>query len=670
MLQRTTRAGAPADWLKLLNQVAQLLVREHEIVAVLTKRSGAAGSISLLFTADRSTDDDEDPLEYLVMRNPRRKPSPGPQSAEHPTESLHAIETKNDLLQYIYTHRKVPFRTHVQGVEILLNAVVDAAQTYHKTPDGDATEESENALTQLTLRKELLDLYVTFYSIGKMHRRLHSTMLEQFYTAMTSMSRGTVHAAVEDSDPSEMPLAFTQLESAVYKGILADQGISRTGYHILRQIFSQTYQGGKDSTDANNKTTWKVPSLFRWLLRLLGHKASSEHSASSRAEYPKGCAWEIHRLLVWVLNRARTSVDTLSTLSSSHSITLVSLTKALGDIQESMAWLHFMVHDSPMVRGHLKAIESTLFNAMGPKRLRSKFADSPSAQDIDDDGGLADINVEIDLDRTSHHRRLGEECLWLLVQYQDAVRSLTAQAAIPTHNVTFTLLSQPAGSSPKTALHDWKDVIAALYPPPSATVTSSTNKYIPCDEVITTLAEYGRDNPNPATHILRKQNHRFYGSWHAEAVLGTLRHLSKVPNSPAILGDIDLSAFRHTFNSIGVSKRCCPVCDKLLSLLGAPETDSNGSASMVLSSHQNFYPTGLPPHLPKDIAVELLQWLEKRVKAAVDKLVLKRRRDSLGSQESTGSSDSKGHSPRKGKKGCADTHFIMMHVPKATEGAV
>jgi len=139
-------------------------------------------------------------------------------------------------------------------------------------------------------------------------------------------------------------------------------------------------------------------------------------------------------------------VDTLSTLSSSSSVTLVSLTKALNNAWQSMARLHFMVHCSPLVRAHLKAIESTLFEAMDPKRLQGKSMDT----DVDEDGGFADTRVEIDFARVNH--RVGEEYLWLLVRYQDALRSLTAQSAIPTHAVTFSLFTPPAVNSPETPL--------------------------------------------------------------------------------------------------------------------------------------------------------------------------------------------------------------------------
>jgi len=177
---------------------------------------------------------------------------------------------------------KVPFRIHVQGVEIFFNAVIDASCTYQKilhSPDGDATAvDIENARAKVGLRNTLLGLYVTFYSVGKMHPRFHSTMIEQFYTALTSLRQGTVHATVEDIGASKIPLVFTELESRVFKCILASQAIPRTEYQLLRRIFSVTYHGGKDSMNAKRKTSRKVLALLRWVLRLLCHKRSSRGS--------------------------------------------------------------------------------------------------------------------------------------------------------------------------------------------------------------------------------------------------------------------------------------------------------------------------------------------------------------------------------------------------------
>ena len=617
-----------------------------------------------------STGDGEDPdscLDYLVTRNPRRNPSPELWPPESLTESLSVIESKQHLLQYIYKYRKVPFRIHVKGIEILYNAAIEASHIYQKllySPYLDAATASiDNALIQVKLRHSLLELYVTFYSIRKMHRRFQSTMLKQFHTAMTDMRQATVFAAVKDSGCSEIQLTFTDLEHKIFELILGDPAIPRTEFQILRRIFSPTYADGKDSTGIKGKTTWKATGLLRWLRRLLGREIPARGGQSGQGVgYSKECAWDIHRLLVWVLNKARASVDILSTLHSANSVSFVTITNALESAQKSMARLHSMVHHSSLVQTHLKAIESTLSKAMNPS----------ASQEIDEDGGLADISVEIDLARANH--RVGEQCLWQLVRYQEALKSLTAQSIIPSHAVTFTLFTMPAGDNPeiarKTALHDWKDVIAAIYAAPSATFTSSAGiesistdtAYISADEAVSTLEEYGRNNATQATHILRKPNHMFYGSWHAEAVLGTFRHLSRAPTGPTTVGNIDLSAFYYTLNSIGVSKRCCPVCEKLLYLLGAPGDGSGGIPPIVLSAHQNFYPTGLPPHLPKHIAVELLQWLEQSVKVAVDKLVLKHRRGSQRTQQSSNSTDSKGDSPRKRKKEYADACCILQHL--------
>ena len=63
-------------WLKLLNQIAMLLVREHEIVAVLPKWSGQQAHVNIIVTTDSDSSEEncslrsKDPprAEYVVTQ--------------------------------------------------------------------------------------------------------------------------------------------------------------------------------------------------------------------------------------------------------------------------------------------------------------------------------------------------------------------------------------------------------------------------------------------------------------------------------------------------------------------------------------------------------------------------------------------------------------------------
>ncbi|KAF8448123.1 hypothetical protein BGX38DRAFT_1190404, partial [Terfezia claveryi] len=102
----------------------------------------------------------------------------------------------------------------------------------------------------------------------------------------------------------------------------------------------------------------------------------------------------------------------------------------------------------------------------------------------------------------------------------------------------------------------------------------------------------------------------------------------------------ELLLFKNTYGTIGVSKRCCPVCTKLLSLLSKhSQRQIQAMMAKRLDSHGNIYPTALPPFLPKEVAEELVRWLEGLLKQAVNKVVKRERRGS------SGSADSKGQSP-------------------------
>ncbi|KAF8416438.1 hypothetical protein EV426DRAFT_721796 [Tirmania nivea] len=630
---RDSSTNASQTWLKLLNHVAQLLVREHEIVAVLPKRSGPTAHVNLLIASDSSGDDD--PMDsvdgYLIARNPRfdsPEPSPG-----NPVGKLIAISSQEDMLQYLHTYRHVSYRNHVLCIEVLFNAIVDAWNTYTAVLDDHDPNSTaapvEEAHNHFILRKKLLNSFVTFYSVGKMRRRFLAKPFVRFRNAMSGMWQAQVEGAFGVASRPDERRPFTNVEIYVFEALLADRG-------------ADAYPG-------------------------LSATLAAARANATEAFYTKDTAWDLHRLLLSVLDSAQSAVDTLFTQIALPSTSCLDLSRHLSDVLYSMGRLHFMVHRSPSISTHMKTIEPVLSKAIDtylpePKPAASRGRSgvgNACTGDLDQDDGVTDTTIEISL--AHKEKRVGEACLWLAVRYQAALQSLTAEDTLPNDRVTLTLCEISGGDKSKTDLHDWKDVMRSIYPSRANSADANArNANISCEEAIETLQEWAKSEGNRVlreTHILRKLSHEFYGRWHAEAILATLKHLSQLdPKKTTPPGNINLAPFEHTFNSIGVSKRCCPICTKLLLLLGRPPTTSDGNEdngyhstpSMVFSSHQNIYPTALPPYLPRGIAFKLLVWLEEMVKRAVEGLVLKRRsRESEGTQKAgrDKSADSAGESP-------------------------
>ncbi|RPB21192.1 hypothetical protein L211DRAFT_840942 [Terfezia boudieri ATCC MYA-4762] len=621
--QRRSSRDESDMWLKLLNHIAQLLVREHEIVAVLPKRSGPTAHVNLVVATDSSNDDEDSADGYYITRNPRSK---SPEHFPNSLGQLLSISTEDAMLNYLHTYRAVSFRNHVRGIEILYNAIVDSCNNYTTLLDEFHSDTRAGpvrlAQAHLSLRRRLLTLFVTFYSVGKMYRRFHSASFEKFRAVMSEMHQVDVEAAVQISSTHNPGVLFTNLEIDVFKSVLADPRVPARAYTRLSEIFDAAELSGK------------------------------------RSLYSKYTAWEIHCLLLLVLERAQAAVDSLYTDIACSSTTYIDISDALSNVRIWMARLQVIVHHSPSIASHMTALESILSPAMDGRVdvLNGNLAMDASTGDLDNDDGVTDTAIEISF--ACKDRRVGQECLWLAVRYQAALECLTAESALPKHPVSFTLceVSAMGTSDTRTDLHRWRDVIISLYPLPSHDIVSASDVNISSSEAIATLEEYGQQARTRATHILRSPTHKFFGCCHAEAILGTLRHLSHLPGPAASLPrDIDLVPFQNTFCSIGVSKRCCPVSTKLLSLLGSSHSKNislghnQGTVTprIIFSSHQNIYPTALPPYLPQETAVLLLEWLQGLLKSVVDRLVLKRRRLSAESQKSTKSSDSKGDSPAK-----------------------
>ncbi|KAF8418675.1 hypothetical protein EV426DRAFT_704463 [Tirmania nivea] len=193
----------PSGWLQHLNSVAQLVVREHEIVAVLSKRAGPGAHFSMVFTTDSSsdTDSDTDPAAirkngYILTRNPTRSPPPTIRKIldsviDRMASALKLVSSEHGLDLYLLHHSHFPFATHIAAVEYLLNELIDASNAYKN----DTARDQDELASQYCLRKELLTRYITLRSVGKMRRRFISQAFQGLFKKLQSLVPAEVIAA-------------------------------------------------------------------------------------------------------------------------------------------------------------------------------------------------------------------------------------------------------------------------------------------------------------------------------------------------------------------------------------------------------------------------------------------------------------------------------------------
>ncbi|KAF8430170.1 hypothetical protein EV426DRAFT_7400 [Tirmania nivea] len=170
-------------WLKLLNQIALLLVREHEIVAVLPKQSGPQAHVNIIVTTDSDSEEDYSlrskdpqpppPAKYLVTQNPTSDSPDSPTPTAHHL-TLETLKTTDSLLEYLNSHRHVSFLIHVLSVEALLNKCIS------------------KPIAGITLLK----LYITFRAAPKMNWQFNSPTLTSFYQALQSLTPEEVSRSV------------------------------------------------------------------------------------------------------------------------------------------------------------------------------------------------------------------------------------------------------------------------------------------------------------------------------------------------------------------------------------------------------------------------------------------------------------------------------------------
>ncbi|KAF8424390.1 hypothetical protein EV426DRAFT_712242 [Tirmania nivea] len=529
----------------------------------------------------------------------------------NPMEGLSLVSTEDELDRYLHHHARVPFATHVASIEHLLNELIVASNAYKDKYDTDGNK--EELVAQFILRKRLLTRYITFRSVGKMHRRFVSPACQTLLRALRSLLPVDVLAAVtRRSGP--VSYKFTELEQDLIASILHLPEFSIHEFPNLNEGIS------------------KPPGTVSPII----------------------ISWEFHQLLLQILDLAQTKISTLYNASALENTPLDQFTQHLSSAENIMHCLNFLVHHSPLAHLHVQSFELLLCTQVTPKVTEGEL-------DQDDD------TLELISARQKQH--VGWETLRLMVSFQRSVNVITGRQMLPKQKVQFAYYNAPQGleeeAGRKTELHDWTGVVRSIFPAKTVAATSTTSAGdvklgqdnhngsddapVTADEVIAAMASYGATRKTRNTVILRtppsNRGYSFPGCCHAEATIATMRFLSLAPSDGAQLPDTILAPFRNTYLLIGVSKRCCPLCALLISLLLSPHAPSTAGAfsRIILSYHPNIYPTALPRFLPESVAIKALTVMEVGVRRLGEVLARmarrsrksRERKNSLGSVNST-----------------------------------
>ncbi|KAF8421705.1 hypothetical protein EV426DRAFT_196340 [Tirmania nivea] len=669
-----------ASMLKFLNQVALLLVREHEIVAVLPKRSGSQAHLNVMVTIDSDSDPDEPStqenamqqtdkekciqgaVKYLVARNLPNESLGGKRSnaSAITAEVLRALEpvtTLKDMYKYLMKYRHVSFSDHVSSIEFLLNRII--------APSPQLRNE----------RRRLFERYITFRAAPKMYRRFKSAGFTSFLQALKSLTAPQIYMSVEFHMRTR-GIAPLTIKDEAHEDLVPD---------IL-------YCGDFESPESKCPYLWKQ------------HENSDDDVAD--VVYTAESASEFHQLLIYILEKAaETLAEFIDTYKTGDSI--AHNDDLLTEVEGRMGYVHLMVHESTIFNVHVEALNSDITGLMrklpplstqppllpslpqaegtqtkpldelNDKRNLNSITYPDAQQDEDNDGGLSDTEIEISAAKAVF--RACQQSLWLAASFQQAIESVCHELALPKNPISLILFKPPVAKTPSTQMESWKDVVASLFPTRfSISPASSPEPYEACidsggrivmteaspivtvEEISETLEAYGKDHGGKATLFLPngEATTKFRGVYHAESILATMAYLGYSPtNCITSINHTEppenIHVFRNTYGTIGVSKRCCPICTKLLSLLTPSQTDTTipPEPLTVLCAHSNIYPTSLPPLLPPDVAEHLVSWLEELLKDELVNLVKKKRRLSAVSAKRTKSQHSEGESRGKENKG-------------------
>ncbi|KAF8422235.1 hypothetical protein EV426DRAFT_606640, partial [Tirmania nivea] len=666
-----------ADTLKFLNQVALLLVRDYEIVAVLPKRSGAQAHVNVMVTTDSDSDPDEPStgedstheanklasrVKYFVTRNPLNDSPPSKKSNASAIEAevlsaLEKVTTLKGMYEYLIKYRNVSFSAHVSSIEFLLNYII-APKLQLKSD-----------------RKLLFERYITFRAAPKMHRWFKSLGFTSFLQALKSLSATEIKTSV----------AFYMQKWKIMPTTLTTK----------REVHEQLIPAILYFADFESPES-KCPYLW---------EQYESNGSGADVVYTAESALEFHQVLIYSLEKAAEAVAEFTNSYKTGSL-LAHNDDLLTVVEEWMQYIYAMVYDSAIFRVHVEALDGDITDLMrNPLPLsnqlsllesraqKAKPLDSnmryPIPEDEDNDGGLSDTAIEISAAQAVS--RAGQQSLWLAVSFQHAIGSVCQEWALPKKPLSLTLFNPPVAKTPNTQMESWKNVVKGLFPAvddispatyPEAQeddidieagiAMRGDTLNITAEEVVETLEAYGKDHGGKSTLFLpdRESTIKFRGVYHAESILATMSYLSSsiASTNHSQIRD-SIHAFRNTYRTIGVSKRCCPICTKLLSLLTHPHRDTLTVPLTVLCSHPNIYPTSLPPLLPFDVAERLVIWLERLLKNELVKLVKKKRRSTGISVKSATSQDSKEESP-KTNKGRVVTTVVKVRGHVTTQDGV
>ena len=202
------------------------------------------------------------------------------------------------------------------------------------------------------------------------------------------------------------------------------------------------------------------------------------------------------------------------------------------------------------------------------------------------------------------------------------------------------------------SMDHWKDALRSIY--------HDWSSYQEAEATITEWVQQSCTKGIKQFFAVKEQT--FSGTCHAEAILATLKWHSQsavgrgemTPGAPpSQLSDETIQQFRNTYNLVGVSKRCCPVCSKMLALLSvypfATGNESEGATALgplvTTASHANIYATALPPFLPSAVGRQIVQWLEKILRETLKPLIISHRSRKRAKSLSPSSSNSDAASP-------------------------
>lgn len=134
------------------------------------------------------------------------------------------------------------------------------------------------------------------------------------------------------------------------------------------------------------------------------------------------------------------------------------------------------------------------------------------------------------------------------------------------------------------------------------------------DTVIAKIDKLGRRNTTLGSSLEKLDTDTgFTGSYHCEALLIAFLKYRTEGNLSGI--------------SVGISKRCCPVCTKLLEILDPADPVA------ISSSHKVVYACSLPPWIPEDRADIVIQHFVRELKETLS-MMFKTNSDELEGRQS------------------------------------